>query len=172
VARRNNNEIRVNQQIRADEVRLIDQDGENHGVVDREEALEEARVADTDLLEIAPDADPPVTKIKDYGEYKYEQQKKEKRQKTKSTETKVVQVKIGTDEHDLELKAKRASEWLNEGHRVKLELYLRGRAKGLGRDFHKERMERFLKFVTEEYTVTKGPKKESKGLYMILQSDS
>lgn len=172
MARRNNNEIRVNQQIRADEVRLIDQDGENHGVVDREEALEMAREADTDLLEIAPDAEVPVTKIKDYGEYKYEQQKKRKRQKTKSTETKVVQVKIGTDEHDLELKAKKASDWLKEGHRVKLELYLRGRAKGLGRDFHKERMERFLKFVTEDYKVTEGPKKGPKGLYMILQKDN
>lgn len=135
----------------------------------RDEAIETAQEEGLDLIEIASQADPPVAKIMDYGKYKYEQQKKRKKQKTKSTETKVVQVKIGTSEHDLELKAKRASKWLKQGHRVKLELYLRGRAKGLGRDFHKERMDRFLKFLTEEYKITEGPKKGPKGLYMILQ---
>lgn len=170
MGRNRNNQTRVNQQIRADEVRVIDNDGNNLGVLPRDEALEKARDAELDLIEISPKARPPVTKLMDYGKYQYEQQKKRKEQKTKSTETKVVQVKIGTGEHDLELKAKRASKWLKQGHRVKLELYLRGRAKSLGRDFHKERMERFLKFLTEDYDVKEGPKKGPKGLYMILQA--
>ena len=80
-----------------------------------------------------------------------------------------MQVKIATGEHDLTLKAKRASKWLTEGHRVKLELYLRGRAKYLDKEFLHERMNRFLKLVTEEYKVAEEPRKGPKGLYMIIE---
>ena len=93
----------------------------------------------------------------------------EARSKAHPTETKNVQVKIGTGEHDLELKAKRASAWLAEGHRVKLELYLRGRAKYLDKAFLNERLERFLKLVTEEYKIADEARKSPKGMAMIIE---
>lgn len=165
------NNTRTNTDITADKVRLIDPDGENVGVKPLEEALEMAREHELDLVEIAPQSDPPVAKVMDFGKYKYEQQKKQDNSKSKQVETKTVQVKIGTSEHDLEVKANRASKWLKDGNRVKLELYLRGRAKGLGRDFHRERLDRFLKFVSADYKITQEPRKGPKGLNMMLEPE-
>lgn len=163
------NNTRTNADIKATELRIIDADGENVGVKSREEALEMARDAELDLVEIAPQSNPPVAKIMDFGKYKYQQQKKQDNSKSKQVETKTVQVKIGTSENDLEMKANRASKWLKDGNRVKLELYLRGRAKGLGRAFHQERLDRFLKFVSAEYKITQEARKGPKGLNMILE---
>lgn len=164
-----NIDTNANQSIKADKVRVIDPDGENIGVKPFKEALEMARDNELDLVEVAPNAEPPVAKIMDFGKYKYEQQKKQQRSKSKQVETKTVQVKINTSEHDLQNKAEQASDWLEEGHRVKLELYLRGRAKGKSREFHRERMDRFLKYVTTDYDVTQQPEKGPKGLNMMLQ---
>jgi translation initiation factor IF-3 len=164
-----NIDTKANTQITADKVRVIDPDGDNVGVKTLEKALEMAREHDLDLVEVAPNADPPVAKIIDFGKYKYKQQKKQQQSKSKQVETKTVQVKINTSEHDLQVKADRTSEWLEEGHRVKLELYLRGRARGKSRKFKRERMDRFLKFVTADYEITQEPEKGPKGLNMMLQ---
>lgn len=163
------NNTRTNANIKAKELRIIDADSENVGVKPLEEALEMAREADLDLVEIAPQSNPPVAKIMDFGKYKYQQQKAQDNSKSKQVETKTVQVKIGTSENDLEMKANRASKWLKDGNRVKLELYLRGRAKGLGRHFHQERLDRFLKFVSADYKVTQEARKGPKGLNMMLE---
>lgn len=162
---------RINDAIRAPELRVIGARGENLGVISREEALRKAEEAGQDLVEISPGAKPPVAKITDYGKYQYEQKKKEREKKAgaHTTETKSVQVKIGTGEHDLELKAKRASEWLQHGHRIKLELYLRGRAKYMDKAFLKERLTRFLKLITVEYKVAEDVKKSPKGLSMVIE---
>lgn len=161
----------MNEHIRAEELRVVADDGENLGVISREEALAAAQERGLDLIEIAGKAKPPVAKIIDYGKYQYELKKRQKEIKAKShtTETKTIQVKIGTGEHDLELKAKKASEWLGDGHRVKLELYLRGRSKYMGKDFHSERLDRFLKYLTTPYKVADGPKKGPKGLMLVLE---
>jgi translation initiation factor IF-3 len=159
----------ANKQISAKKVRVIDPDGENIGVKPTSEALELAREHELDLVEVAPKADPPVAKILDFGKYKYEKQKAQDNSQAKQVKTKTVQVKIGTSEHDLQMKADRASGWLEDGNRVKVELYLRGRAKGLGRDFHKERIERFLKFITADYNVAQKLQEGPKGLNMMLQ---
>lgn len=166
-----NIDTEANTAITANEVRVIDPDGENIGVKPTDEALEMARDHELDLVEVAPNAEPPVAKIMDFGKYKYEQQKKQQRSKSKQVETKTVQVKINTSEHDLENKADQASGWLDDGHRVKLELYLRGRAKGKSRKFHRERMDRFLKYVTADYEITQQPEKGPKGLNMMLQPE-
>ena len=107
----------------------------------------------------------------EYGKFHYEQQKKRKEIKAKShvTETKGVQVKIGTGEHDLNLKAKRAAEWLEEGHRVKVDLFLWGRYKYMEFNFLKERLERFLKMIPEEYKVADPIAKSPKGLSTVLE---
>jgi translation initiation factor IF-3 len=148
--------------------------GENLGEISRNDAIAHAEEAGLDLIEISPKATPPVAKIMDYGKFKYEQNKKrqEVRARSHTTETKNIQVKIGTGEHDLALKAKRASGWLKEGHRIKLDLYLRGRAKYMEKEFLQERMDRFLKLVTEEYKVAEHAKKSPKGLTMVLEKAS
>ena len=162
---------RINGQIRASELRVIGPDGALLGVLSRNEALTRAEQAGLDLVEISPNAVPPVAKILDYGKFVYEKNKKEKvaKQNSHVTELKSLQVTIGTGEHDLELKAKNASTWLKEGHRVKINLFLKGRAKYLNEAFLRERMDRLLHFVSEEYKVIDGPKKGPKGLTIIIE---
>lgn len=152
-------------------MRVIADDGETLGVLSLEDALKTAGAKDLDLIEISPNAQPPVAKIMDYGKFQYQQKKKQKETKAKShtTETKNVQVKIGTSEHDLGMKAKRASTWLKEGHRIKLELYLVGRAKYSETSFKKERLERILNLITEEYRVAEEAKRSPKGITMVLE---
>ncbi len=167
--------IRINEQIRSREVRVIGDGGENLGVMDPREALKKAQDIGLDLVEVSPNANPPVAHIVDFGRYQYEQKKKKREANQKSTavatETKVVQIKIGTGEHDLALKARRISEWLKEGHRVKLDLFLAGRAKYMKEDFLKERLDRVLVLVSESYKVADGPKKSPKGLSLVLERD-
>lgn len=163
--------VRINQAIRAKELRVIGSNGENLGVILTGEALKIASEANLDLIEISPTAQPPVAKIMDYGKYQYEIKKKAKEIKAKShvTETKGVQVKIGTGEHDLNLKAKRAAEWLTEGHRVKIDLFLWGRYKYMEESFLKERLERFLKIIPAEYKIADEIKKSPKGFSTTLE---
>jgi len=165
---------RINNQIKAPELRVVDADGSNLGVISTDEAIKKAEAQTLDLIEVSPNAKPPVAKIMDYGKYQYELKKKQKetKAKTHTTETKTVQVKIGTGEHDLGLKAKRVSGWLKEGHRIKLDLFLAGRAKYLKQDFLKERLERILVLITEEFKIADGPKKSPKGLTVILEKDT
>src|SRR3989338_5625504 len=145
---------RINQQIRAHELRVIGSKGENLGVITLEEALKRTEELGLDLIEISPNATPPVAKIADFGRYLYEETKKSKQNKrSHSTEVKTVQVKLGTGDHDLALKAKKTSEWLSEGNRVKVDLFLPGRAKYLEEKFLNERIERMLKFVSVNYKV-------------------
>ena len=162
---------RVNQQIRAKELRVLGPEGENFGVLQLADALAKAKELEYDLIEISPNAVPPVAKIMDFGKYQYAEQKKRREIKAKShtTETKSVQVKIGTGDHDLNLKASRAAEWLREGHRVKVDLFLWGRYKGMEFSFLKERLERFLKLIPEEYKLADPIAKGPKGLTTTLE---
>ena len=163
--------IRINHQIQARELRVIGENGENFGVLTLPEAIGKAREAGADLIEISPGAVPPVAKIMDYGKFQYAENKKLKVAKTKvkTTELKNIQVKVGTGEHDLELKAKKASEWLGEGHRIKIDLFLPGRSKYMELNFLKDRMERVLKLITVEYKVAGPAQKSPKGLSIIIE---
>ena len=160
---------RINNRIRAAELRIIGPEGENFGVLTLGEALQKAQEYGLDLIEISPGATPPVAKIMDYGKFRYEQKKKERGAKGPRTETKSLQIKIGTGEHDLALKARKASEFLKEGHRVKIELFLTGRTKYLDKKFLEERLNRLLNLVTENYKIVSGPQKGPKGLMVILE---
>jgi len=166
-----NDRIRINQAIRAKELRVIGGNGENLGVISLEKALEEAEDANLDLIEISPKAKPPVAKIIDYGQYRYELKKKASEIKAKShvTETKSVQVKIGTGENDLTLKAKRVANWLEEGHRVKVDLFLWGRYKYMEPTFLKERLGRFLKIIPAEYKIADEIKKSPSGFSTTIE---
>ena len=160
----------INQQIRARELRVIGPKGENLGILTLEEALKRTEELGLDLIEISPNATPPISKIADFGRYLYEESKKEKlAKKSHSTEVKTVQVKLGTGNHDLALKAKKTSEWLSEGNRVKVNLFLPGRAKYLDEKFLGERIERMLKFVSVNYKIADPAKKSPKGITIIIE---
>jgi len=135
------------------------------------DAMKLATERGVDLIEISPNATPPIAKLMEYGKFLYAESKKERaaKAKSKTTETKNVQVKIGTGEHDLDLKAKKASAWLKEGHRVKIELFLIGRGKYMDFNFLKERLERILHLISEEYKVAEAPKKGLKGLTVVIE---
>jgi translation initiation factor IF-3 len=163
--------LRINNQIRAPKLRVIGEENANYGVISLEEALALAREKDLDLIEISPNALPPVAKIMDYGKFQYLENKKQKKARAgaKATETKSIQIKIGTGEHDLEMKAKTISKWLKEGHRIKVELYLSGRTKYMAEDFLKERLDRILHLITEDYHIAEPHKKGPKGLSMVIE---
>lgn len=152
-------------------MRVLGAEGENLGVLALSEAIARAQELGLDLIEISPNAVPPVAKIMEYGKFHYEQQKKRREIKAKShvTETKSVQVKIGTGEHDLNLKARKAGDWLAEGHRVKVDLFLWGRYKYMEFSFLKERLERFLKLIPEGYRLADPIAKSPKGLSTTLE---
>ena len=164
-------QVRINNQITATELRVIMEDGSNLGVISFKEALDKAREQGLDLILISPNANPPVAKIMDYGKFQYAENKKLKVAKTKAhtVEVKNIQVKVGTGEHDLELKAKKASGWLKEGNRIKIDLFLPGRTKYMDMKFLKERMERILKLITEDYKIAEEAKKSLKGLSIIIE---
>ncbi|QQG36278.1 MAG: translation initiation factor IF-3 [Micavibrio aeruginosavorus] len=121
--------LNINEQIRARQVRLIDAEGEQVGVVAIAEALRMADEAGLDLVEISPNAEPPVCKILDYGKYKYEQQKKaaEARKKQKVIEVKELKFRPNIDDHDYQVKIKAARRFLEDGDKVKITLRFRGR---------------------------------------------
>jgi len=163
--------IAVNEMIRSKEMRVISDTGDNFGVLSKDEALEKASEMGMDLIMISPAAKPPVAKIMDYGKFQYDEKKKQKAQKAKAhnVEVKSVQVKLATSENDLKIKAKRASEWLKEGHRVKAELFLPGRSKYLDKDLLRGRLERILKLISEDFKIAEEAKKSPKGLTMIIE---
>lgn len=166
--------VRMNEGIRVPEVRLLGPDGQNFGVVDTREALKKAQEMGFDLIEVSPNAQPPVCKITDYGKYKYEQNKKDKEVKSRAkvTETKEAQVKIGTSEHDMSIKAQKIASWLREGHRVKIDLFLWGRYKYMPFEFLKERLERFLEVIPEGFKIADDIKKGPKGLSVAIERDA
>ncbi|MEO6162516.1 MAG: translation initiation factor IF-3 [Candidatus Binatia bacterium] len=120
-------EARINHQIRAREVRIIGSRGEQLGVMPLHEALKQVEALDLDLVEVAPDAQPPVCRMMDYGKFRYEQKKKQ--QGPKKTVVEIKEVKMGsrTDAHDIEHKVKNIRKFIDEGQRVKVSVFFRGR---------------------------------------------
>jgi translation initiation factor IF-3 len=165
--------IRINREIHAPELRVIGAAGENLGVLRTADALKAAQAAGLDLIEISPNAQPPVAKITDYGKFQYELKKKEsaQRAKAKVSETKEVQIKVGTGENDMRLKARKAAEWLAEGHRVRAELFLKGRYKGMEEAFLKGRLEKFLLLIPYSYRVADPIARAPKGFATIIERD-
>jgi translation initiation factor IF-3 len=163
--------LRINFQIQAKELRVITEDGQNLGILSKEDALDKAKELGLDLIEISPNAVPPIAKIIDYGKFEYDENKKLKQSKakSKSVEVKSLQVKVGTGDHDLELKAKKTSEWLKEGNQVRINLFLQGRSKFLDEKFLKDRMERLIKLVSIEHKIADPIKRGPKGLTVLLE---
>lgn len=149
-------------------------EGENLGVLSFADALKAAEAAGLDLIEISPNAKPPVAKVMDYGKFQYELKKRESaaRAKAKVSETKEVQIKVGTGENDMRLKANKAAEWLAEGHRVRAELFLKGRYKGMEEAFLKSRLEKFLLLIPFAYKIAEPVARAPKGFAAIIERDA
>ncbi|MDV7269628.1 translation initiation factor IF-3 [Thioclava sp. A2] len=155
--------------MRAPEIRLIGADGENVGVVSPARAMEMAEEAGLDLVEISPNAVPPVCKIMDFGKFKYEQQKREAeaRKKQKIIEIKEVKFRPGTDTHDYEVKMKSVLKFLANGDKVKVTLRFRGREMA-HQDLGLELLNRVKEDVGEEGKVESMPKLEGRQMVMMI----
>ncbi len=168
-----NKNLRTNEQIRVREVRLIDDKGEQMGVVPAVEALRMARELGLDLVEIAPQSVPPVCKILDYGKFKFEQEKKLKdnRKNQKIVKIKEIRMQPKIDDHDLDFKSKHVREFLNEGNKVKVTIRFRGRELA-----HTEIGEDVLRSVLGRidglYNLERPPTMEGRFMSMILSPKS
>ena len=162
-------ELRINEEIRCKEVRLVDVEGEQLGVMAPRDAVKIAAEKGLDLVEVAPTANPPVCRIMDYGKYKYEQAKKEREAKKNQHTITVKEVKLrpSIEEHDFLTKAKNASKFLEGGDKVKVTIMFRGREithPELGQDL----CERFAAELDNVSKVEKAPKVEGRNMIMIL----
>jgi len=166
-------DLRVNRQINAREVRLINPEGEQIGIMPLQKALKEAENRELDLVEVAPQADPPVCRIMDYGKYKYEQAKKEQEAKKNQNVMNVKEVQMGVkiEDHDFNVKLKQARRFLKDKDKVKVRIKFRGREmmhKHLGYDL----CERLKEETSDLGTVESGPNMEGRNMMMFIAPDS
>jgi len=160
---------RVNEEIRSPQVRLIDQDGEMQGVMSARDAMLRAFAVGLDLLEISPNADPPVCKILDFGKYKYELQKKrnEAKKKQKVIEIKEIKVRPNIDENDYQVKMRAMKSFIEEGDKVKVTLRFRGREMA-HQDIGIRVLERIRAELDAATKVEQMPRLENRQMVMVL----
>jgi translation initiation factor IF-3 len=160
---------RVNEKIRAPEIRLIGAEGENIGVVSPARAMQLAEEAGLDLVEISPNAAPPVCKIMDFGKFKYETQKRESeaRKKQKTIEVKEIKFRPGTDKHDYDVKMRSVMKFLEEGDKVKVTLRFRGREMA-HQELGLELLQRVAADVTDVGKIENMPKLEGRQMVMMI----
>lgn len=164
---------RINHQIIAEEIRVIDQNGKNLGVMKREEALALIKPEEgLDLIEIAPNARPPVARLMNYDRWRYEEEKRRKReifiQKSKSSSLKHIQITPRAGLNDLTYKLKQLENFLNEGYIVEIQMQLRGREK-INKDWAIQKLDDFLKMIQIKYHVLLGPKIGGRGIIIQIE---
>ncbi|MBQ2237564.1 MAG: translation initiation factor IF-3 [Clostridia bacterium] len=162
-------ELATNEEIKFKEVRVINSDGSQLGVLPIEKAIEAAYAQDLDLVNISPNAQPPVCKIMDYGKYRFEQAKREKEQRKnqKVVEIKEIRLGLSIDVHDFETKGKHARRFLEDGNKVKVSIRFRGRELGHP-EIGLETMSRFADFCKDFCVVEKAAKMEGRNMLMFL----
>ena len=162
-------ELATNEEIKFKEVRVINSDGSQLGVLPIEKAIEAAYAQDLDLVNISPNAQPPVCKIMDYGKYRFEQAKREKEQRKnqKVVEVKEIRLGLSIDVHDFETKGKHAKRFLEDGNKVKVSIRFRGRELGHP-EIGLETMSRFADFCKDFCVVEKAAKMEGRNMLMFL----
>jgi len=160
---------RVNEDIRSPTVRLIDEEGEMQGVMSARDAVQRAYAVGLDLLEISPNADPPVVKILDFGKFKYEQQKKknEAKKKQKVIEIKEIKVRPNIDENDYQVKMRAMKTFIEEGDKVKVTLRFRGREMA-HQDIGIKVLERIRGDMDSTTKVEQMPRMENRQMIMVL----
>ena len=161
----------ANTQIRAKEVRVVDETGKQLGVLPLEEALRTAYERNLDLIQVTDKVDPPVCKIVDYGKYVYHERKKEKSatKKQKISELKGIRLGFNISQHDMEIRARQAEKFLKGGDKVRINIVLRGREKALG-NFAKEKINKFLEILQgfTQYKIEREVKREPRGFSTII----
>lgn len=162
-------QVNVNEKIRAQEVRVIGKDGQQLGVLALKRALEQAALDELDLVEVAPNAEPPVCKIMDYGKFKYQQSKRSQEAKKKQTVIQVKEVKVRpkTDEHDLLVKIKHIKRFLAQRDKAKVTIMFRGREIAYA-DQGMKVLQRIQEELKEDAMVEQSPKMEGRNMIMIL----
>ena len=160
---------RINGEVTAREVRLIGTDGEIIGIMSGREALKMAEEADTDLVEISPNATPPVCRLMDYGKFKYQEQKKaaEARAKQKIIQVKEIKLRPGTDENDYQVKMRNIKRFIEDGDKVKVTLRFRGREMA-HQEIGMRQLERIREELAEMAQVESMPKLEGRQMVMVL----
>jgi translation initiation factor IF-3 len=161
---------RVNERIRIREVRLIDQDGKQIGILSTADALQMAKDAGLDLVEVAAQARPPVCKIMDYGKFKYEQRKRTQQSRKKMHQVKVKEVRLRPkiEKHDLEVKLRRARQFLEQGDKVLVNMLFRGREMQLMREHAPALMVRFAGMLEDIAKIERHPRVEGRRMNMLL----
>lgn len=161
--------MRVNERIRIREVRLIDEEGNQVGIVPTQEALQTARDRGLDLVEVAPNANPPVARLMDYGKFRYEESRKEReaRKKQKQAQLKEIRITPNIDDHDLETKVRHARKFLGNGDKVKVSVRFRGR-QNLHRDLGRDLLLRVVDLVEDIAQVDQMPRSEGRDMTMLL----
>jgi translation initiation factor IF-3 len=159
----------INNQIKADKIRLIDEKGTQIGIVSIEEGLKIAKERGLDLIQVTDKVFPPVCKIADYGKYLYQQQKREKSGKSSGSEMKTIRLGLGISSHDLETKVFSAEKFLKHGNTVKIEMQLKGREKAHS-DFAEEKIKKFIENLEKliPIKIESGIKKNPQGLTVII----
>ena len=162
-------ELLINEQIRAAQVQVIDENGEKLGVKNIKEAISLAEEKDLDLALVSPNSNPPVCKIMNYGKYKFEQQKKEKeaRKNQKVFEIKEIRITPNIEDHDYGFKCKNAKKFLEEGHKVKITVRFRGRELNYLKGGENV-LNRFIEDLADISTVEKKPVLEGKNMFIML----
>jgi translation initiation factor IF-3 len=165
--------VRVNRAIRVPEVRVVDDAGEQLGILPIQRAIEAAEERGLDLVEVAPNASPPVCKIMDFGKYKYEQSKKlhESRKHQKTIQVKEIKMRPGTDQHDYNFKLKNAVRFLSEGNKVKFTIVFRGREMAHA-ELGKALLDRIVNDMTEAGNVEQTAKQEGRSMFMVVSPKS
>ncbi|MGQ0528205.1 MAG: translation initiation factor IF-3 [Alphaproteobacteria bacterium] len=160
---------RINEEITAKEIRVVDEKGEMRGVMSVAEALVLAENAGLDLVEVSPNAAPPVCKVLDYGKYKYEQQKKaaEARKKQKIVDIKEIKIRPGIEDHDYQVKKRNAQRFLEEGDKVKVTMRFRGREMA-HQDIGMAILKRFQEDLAAFGKTELGPKFEGRQVIMVI----
>lgn len=163
------NRARVNDKIRVSSVRLINAEGEQLGVVSIDDARRAAQEAELDLVEVAPNARPPVCRIMDYGKFLFEQQKKERAQKKRqaSTDVKEIRLRPGTGKGDMEIKARHAREFIADGHKVGIQLQFRGRERAHP-EIAIEVIDAFAKMLEDVAKMEQAPRQEGRRMNAVL----
>jgi translation initiation factor IF-3 len=166
-------EAGINWNIKAPEVRVIDADGKQVGILPLKEAMKIAEEKGLDLVEVAPNSQPPVCRIMNYGKYKYQQNKRiqEARKHQTVIHVKEVKVRPRTDEHDFQFKLRHVKRFLDEGNKVKISLLFRGREMAHP-EFGKEMLNRFVEGVKDLMVVEQAPRLEGRNMVMILAPKS
>lgn len=162
-------QFRINNEIKAVTVRLIDSDDEQKGIMGLEKAKQLAKEHKLDLVEVSPQAHPPVCKIMDYGKHLYKQKKLDQNQKKaqKQTEVKTVRITIRTDAHDMQTKVKMAERFLKEKNLVKISLIFKGR-EITHFELGQQKLEKFIEMLEEIATVDTAPKRQGNNLMAII----